>query len=219
MVVVVVVEGGEKGERNREEKKEEKKKKKKKKKKRDPPPKKTPTKKTQKKKLTWLSQTLSASCGLSTLSMMALVASRSTCTSRAGPAGGIAPIRSPRASASAAAAAAACAMPLPSPRGSNESSAPIERSKPTTEMTSIDSRRSMLSTLTGAGCRAGAPDASARTSRMSWSLSQQPEMTSKAERIEAIEKALATPLRTAFQWPLVWPVSTLVPPRNSSRKE
>ena len=161
----------------------------------DPPP---PTHKNQK-KLTFVSQTFSASWGLSNLSMMALVASSSTCTSRAGPAGGIAPMRSPRASASAAVAAAACAMPLPSPRGSNESSAPIERSKPTTEMTSIDSRRSMLSTLTGAGCLAGAPDARARTSRMSWSLSQHPEMTSKADLIEAIEKALATPLRTAFQ--------------------
>ena len=163
---------------------------------------------------------MSASWGLSTLSMMALVASSSTCTSRAGPAGGSAPMRSPRPSASAAVAAAACAMPLPSPRGSNESSAPIDRSKPTTEMTSIDSRRSMLSTLTGAGCLPeGTPEARALTSKMSWSLSQQPEMTSKADLIDAIEKALATPLRTAFQWPLEWPVSTLVPPRNSSRNE
>ena len=70
---------------------------------------------------------MSASWGLSSLSMMALVASSNTCTSRAGPSGGIEPMRSPRASASAAVSAAACAMPLPSPRGSNESSAPIER--------------------------------------------------------------------------------------------
>lgn len=158
--------------------------------------------KSSKKNRTFASQNLIASCGLSTLSMMALVASSRTWTSRPGPGGGSAPAMSPLAMAAAAASAAACAMPLPSPRGSKESSAPIERSNPTTEITSIDSRRSMLSTLTGAGWRAGAPEASALTSRMFWILSQQPEITSKADLIEAIEKALATPLRTAFQWPL-----------------